>query len=133
MINGAIPDRFWRRAGVHRSLNPTHPFAAWGKDAERYTEFHHRTLTMGPESLLGLLLQDDGFGLMLGVDYAANTFHHVVEMSHSVACLGRRTEAYPIKLAHGRVVEGRTWGWRASSCPFTDGHRYGDTMASRGL
>ena len=79
--NGAIPDRFWRRPDVYRSLNPTHAFAAWGKQARRYTDFHHRTLTMGPESPLGLLLQDDGYGLLLGVDYRSNTFHHVVEMS----------------------------------------------------
>ena len=29
--NGIIPDTFWRIKGVYRSLNPTHPFAAWGK------------------------------------------------------------------------------------------------------
>ncbi|HEY3415866.1 MAG TPA: AAC(3) family N-acetyltransferase, partial [Armatimonadota bacterium] len=61
--NGAIPDFFWRMPGVRRSLDPTHPFAAWGKHARRYTEFHHRTLTMGPQSPLGLLHADDGFGL----------------------------------------------------------------------
>ena len=52
--NGAIPDRFWRRADVYRSLNPTHPFAAWGQEAQRYVESHHRTRTMGPRSPLGL-------------------------------------------------------------------------------
>ena len=34
--NGLIPDTFWRREGVSRSMNPTHAFAAWGKDRERY-------------------------------------------------------------------------------------------------
>ena len=86
--NGTIPDRFWRRPNVYRSLNPTHAFAAWGKHARRYTEHHHRTLTMGPNSPLGLLLEDDGYGLLLGVDYRSNTFHHVVEMFNRRALPG---------------------------------------------
>jgi aminoglycoside N3'-acetyltransferase len=118
--NGAIPDLFWRLPDVHRSLNPTHPFAAWGKHARRYTENHHRTLTMGPESPLGLLQADGGFGLLLGVGYRSNTFHHTVEMSRGVPCLG---------LPDGRRVEARTWGWRAGGCPFTDSARYADGMA----
>ena len=55
--NGAIPDLFWRMPGVLRSLAPTHAFAAWGKNARRYMQFHHRTLTMGPESPLGTPLE----------------------------------------------------------------------------
>lgn len=127
--NGAIPDCFWRLDGVYRSLNPTHPFAAWGKNARRYTEFHHRTLTMGPESPLGLLLRDDGYCLLLGVGYRANTFHHVVEMSTGAPCLGQRTEAYPVRLPDGRRVLGRTWGWRNGRCPFTDAGRYFQKIA----
>ncbi|MGC9349454.1 MAG: AAC(3) family N-acetyltransferase [Anaerolineae bacterium] len=130
-INGAIPDRFWRTDGVARSLNPTHPFAAWGRDHRRYTENHHRTLTMGPESPLGLLHRDDGYCLLLGVDYRSNTFHHVVETSTGAPCLGRRTEAYPVVLPDGRRVLGRTWGWRARSCPFTDSNRYADEMVDK--
>ena len=129
--NGAIPDSFWRMSGVARSLNPTHPFAAWGKHAERYTALHHRTLTMGPESPLGLLYRDDGCGLLLGVDYRSNTFHHAVEMATGAPCLGQRTEAYPILLPDGRRVTGRTWGWRARSCPFTDSNRYADEMTDK--
>ena len=130
-INGAIPDDFWRRPGVARSLNPTHPFAAWGKHAVRYTAEHHRTLTMGPASPFGLLHQDDGYALLLGVDYRCNTFHHVVEMSSGVPCLGQRTEAYPVVLPDGRRVTGRTWGWRRRSCPFTDSNRYADRMQDK--
>ncbi len=126
--NGAIPDHFWRMDGVQRSLNPTHPFAAWGRDAERYTRLHHRTLTMGPDSPLGLLHQDDGACLLVGVDYRSNTFHHHVEMSTGAPCLGQRTEAYPVVLPDGRRVMGRTWGWRQQACPFTDSNRYADEM-----
>lgn len=132
-INGAIPDAFWRMPDVHRSLDPTHPIAAWGRNAQRYTQFHHRTLTMGPESPLGLMLQDDGFVLLLGVDYTSNTFHHCVETTLNTPCLGKRTEAYAVQLPEGRRVMGRTWGWRNGNCPFTDSNRYGDVMAARGL
>lgn len=128
--NGKIPDTFWRMPDVLRSLNPTHPCAAWGKHAQRYTQYHHRTLTMGPDSPLGLLLKDDGYALLLGVDYGVNTFHHVVEMSIGAPCLGRRTEAYPIYLPDGRQVIGRTWGWRNGACPFSDRGRYTDEMCA---
>jgi aminoglycoside 3-N-acetyltransferase len=131
--NGAIPDCFWRMPGVRRSLDPTHPFAAWGKHARRYTEFHHRTLTMGPQSPLGLLHADDGFGLLLGVGYGSNTFHHVVETSTGAPCLGQRTEAYHVMLPDGRTVLGRTWGWRERSCLLTDHTAYAAEMAARGL
>ena len=78
-INGIIPDTFWRRPGVERSINPTHPFAAWGKDARRYTEDHQKTSAMGPDSPLGRLMEDGGYCLLLGVGYTRNTFHHYVE------------------------------------------------------
>lgn len=129
--NGAIPDRFWRLPDVRRSLDPTHAFAAWGKNSRRYTEFHHRTLTMGSQSPLGLLCADDGYGLLLGVGYGSNTFHHVVEMSTGAPCLGQRTEAYPVVLPDGRRVQGRTWGWREASCPLTDHVAYQHEMEKR--
>ena len=131
--NGAIPDLFWRLPGVSRSLNPTHPFAAWGRDHQSLTQFHHRTLTMGPESPLGRLCSAGGYGLLLGVGYGSNTFHHVVEMFTNAPCLGQRSEAYPVRLPDGRTVLGRTWGWRASACPIDDYARYQTEMEARAL
>lgn len=131
--NGAIPDTFWRMPGVYRSLHPTHSFAAWGRSARRYTEFHHRRLTCGPDSPLGLLGREGGYGLLIGVDHHSNTFHHVVEASTGAPCLGRRTEALPIKLPDGRMVEARTWSWRERPCPITDSVRYAPLLAGRGL
>ena len=131
--NGAIPDAFWRRADVKRSLNPTHAFAAWGAKASTYLEGHENTLTLGADSPLGRLWRDDGYGLLLGVDYRVNTFHHVVEMVIGSPCLGRRTEVYPVRLPTGEVVEGRTWGWREASCPLTSDGGYGQTLAKAGL
>lgn len=129
--NGAIANQFWRMPEVRRSLNPTHPVAAWGKHSLTYTRFHHRTLTMGPESPLGMLQRDGGYGLLLGVGYRSNTFHHVVETSTGAPCLGKRTEAYPLVLPDGRKVWGRTWGWRESACPINDAALYEDEMQSR--
>ncbi|MCL2647993.1 MAG: AAC(3) family N-acetyltransferase [Phycisphaerales bacterium] len=135
--NGAIPEAFWRMRegkGVCRSLDPSHPIACWGKDAQRYVRFHHRTLTFGPESPLGMLGREGGMGLLLGVGYGPNTYHHVVEMSmgkNGTPCLGQRTEAYPVRLPDGRTVMGRTWGWRESRCPITDAAAYAPLMANR--
>jgi aminoglycoside 3-N-acetyltransferase len=131
--NGAIPDCFWRMPGVERSLNPTHSFAVWGRQAKSLTRGHHKTITMGPESPLGLLNSRGGHCLLLGVTYKVNTFHHVVEMSTGAPCLGLRTEAYPMILPGGRKVTGRTWGWRARGCPLTDQARYARFMRKRGL
>ncbi|MCE5258972.1 MAG: AAC(3) family N-acetyltransferase [Chloroflexi bacterium] len=131
--NGAIPDAFWRQPGVHRSLDPTHAYAAWGAQAEIYTRFHHRTLTMGPASPYGTLLADDGWCLLLGVGFRSNTFHHVVEMSTGAPCLGQRTEEYPIHLPDGRQVRGRTWGWRGGHCPLNDAALYAAEFHSRGI
>ena len=122
--NGLIPETFWRLPGVVRSLNPTHPFAAWGEKARAYLQGHHRVLAMGPGSPLGLLHADDGRCLLIGVDYAPNTFKHVVETTMQVPCLGPRTEAYPVRLPEGRIVMGRTWGWREKSCPLSEPSRY---------
>lgn len=132
--NGAIPDFLWRQPGVLRTLNPTHAFAAWGRKAREYLKDHHRTVTMGPDSPLGRLWRDDGVCLLIGVDYGPNTFKHAVEMINKVPCLGIRTEAYPVKLADGRMVTGRTWGWRERACPISDPARYAQAeMQKHGL
>ncbi len=131
--NGVIPENFWRMPGVYRSLHPTHSFAAWGRNARRYTELHHRTLTCGPGSPLGTLGREGGFGLLIGVGYSANTYHHVVEQSTGAPCLGRRTEALSIRLPGGRMVEARSWTWRERSCPITDATRYAPLMQQRGM
>ncbi|NLD44317.1 MAG: AAC(3) family N-acetyltransferase [Chloroflexi bacterium] len=131
--NGLVPDTFWRLPGVRRSLDPTHPFAAWGVQAERYISGHHRTLTMGPDSPLGLLGREGGYGLLVGVGFRSNSYHHVAETTNHAPCLGRRTEAHPVHLPDGRTVLGRTCGWRSARCPFTDEQRYPAIIEGRRL
>lgn len=118
--NGKVPDTFWRMPDVYRSLNPTHAFAAWGRDACRYVSQHHLTLTMGEDSPLGLLAREGGFQLNLGTSHVTSTAKHLAETMRRVPCLGYRTEVYPVRLPDGRLTEHRTWGWRERNCPLTD-------------
>ncbi|MBM3497402.1 MAG: AAC(3) family N-acetyltransferase [Armatimonadetes bacterium] len=132
--NGLIPETFRALPGVWRSLNPTHAYCAWGRDAERYLNRHHLTLTMGPDSPQGILCREGGLCLFLGTDYFTNTFKHVVEMSTGAPCLGRRTLELPVHLPDGRAVKLRTWGYRGARCPISDPHEYADReMERRGL
>jgi len=118
--DGRIPDTFWRMRDVYRSLNPTHSFAAWGSNAERYTRDHHLTLTMGEDSPLGLIAREGGYQLNIGTTHSATTAKHLAETMNRAPCLGYRTEAYPVRLPDGRIVHHRTWGWRERGCPITD-------------
>lgn len=129
--NGIIPDTFWLMPGVYRSLNPTHPYTAWGLDAERYIQNHHLTLTMGEDSPLGLLARDGGYQLNLGTTHATTTAKHLAETMRRVPCLGYRTEVYPVRLPDGRIVEYRTWGWRKRSCPLTESGEFIETEMER--
>lgn len=133
-INGRIPDTFWRMPGVLRSLNPTHAYAAWGRNAERYVAGHHLTLTMGEDSPLGLLMRDGGCQLHLGTTHSTTTAKHLAETMRRAPCLGLRTEAYPVRLPDGTVAEHRTWGWRERSCPLTESGKLIEVeMERRGL
>jgi aminoglycoside N3'-acetyltransferase len=131
-VNGAVAECFRRMSGVFRSINPTHSFCAWGKNAGKYVEGHHRVLTMGKGSPLELLERQGGKIILIGAGNA-NTFHHVVEMTNNVPCLGKRTEEYPVKLPSGRMVKCRTWGWRNSGCPITDSGAYWDMLKRKHL
>ncbi len=128
--NGVVPDTFWKMKNVLRSLDPSHPFAAWGRDASEYVRNHHKLVTMGEGSPLHLLEQAGGKVILIDCP-GANTFHHVVEMTNHVPCLGERTEEYPVKVPSGQMVKCRTWGWRDGGCPITDKGRFYEWMRSR--
>lgn len=128
--NGIIPDTFWRRQGVYRSINPTHAFAAWGKNAAYYTMDHRKSSAMGEDSPLDRLKKDGGYCLLLGVDYTRNTFHHHVETCEGAPCLRARGEEYPVRLYDGSEVMAHTWSWRDGSCPIDDCAAYAPLMAA---
>lgn len=132
--SGAVSDAFWRLTGVHRSLNPTHSFAAWGKDAADIVAGHEHTTTMGSESPLGKLLARGGYVLHLGTTHAKSTIKHVAEMMHGAPCLGYRQDKYPVLLPNGRVALHTTWRYRETTCPLTDsGELIAQELQKRGL
>ena len=129
--NGAIPNAFWRMEGVFRSLNPSHAFAVWGKEAKEYVKDHHKLLTMGEGSPLHLLEMEGGRIVFIDC-LRSNTYHHVVEVTNDAPCLGKRTEEYPVKFAGGKMVRCRTWGWRNGSCPVSERGVYFEPLEKRG-
>jgi len=77
---GKITELFRQRPGVLRSLHPTHPVAALGPQAEALTASHHLDiLSFGRLSPFFRLCEQDGWILLLGVDYHTMTNLHVVE------------------------------------------------------
>ena len=128
--NGIIPNAFLKRDGVFRSNAPTHAFAAWGKNKEKYILNHENVDTMGEGSPLDLLMKDGGYCLLLGVNYHANTFHHCVEMLEGVHCIGIKTELFPMITRTGEEKQIYSWGWRERKCPINDDALYSSKMSS---
>ncbi len=118
--NGKIPDTFWRREGVLRGMNPTHAYAAWGRNAIRYTESQQSETGLGKGSPLHRMYEDGGYVLLLGTGYHANTFHHFVEQMEGAHCLRQIGEIYPVIDANGIKTTAHTWSWREKSCPLND-------------
>lgn len=119
--NGKIPDTFWRRKDVLRGMNPTHSYAAWGRNAKRYTESQQTGTGSGKDSPLERMWLDGGYVLLLGTGYRANTFHHFVEQNEGVPCLRQKGEMYPVIDEEGKKTFAHTFSWRGGHCPFNDG------------
>lgn len=77
---GAIPETFRLRAGVRRSLHPTHSVCALGRLADELLDGHEQDDTpCGAHSPFHRLPDVDGFILMLGCGLLPNTSMHAVE------------------------------------------------------
>jgi aminoglycoside 3-N-acetyltransferase len=77
---GMITELFRRTPGVVRSVHPTHPVAAWGRDAAAVVADHHRATTpCGAHSPFARLHERHGKILLLGVGIESLTFFHTVE------------------------------------------------------
>ncbi len=77
---GILPELFRQRAGVHRSLHPTHSTAALGRDAAEFASGDE--LCGSPcarNSTWGKLLDRDAAIMLIGVDLTRCTFIHGVE------------------------------------------------------
>jgi len=76
---GLIAETFRARAGVVRSLHPTHSVAALGSLAKHFVEGHPDATALGVDSPLHRLAVSDGFVLLLGVQHTSNAMVHVGE------------------------------------------------------
>ncbi len=77
---GLVTEMFRRREGTFRSLHPTHPVLAYGKDAEWLVADHERCLyPCGPGSPFEKFRQLKGKLLFFDVPFRSITFFHYVE------------------------------------------------------
>lgn len=68
--NGAITEYFRKCDGVYRSIHPTHPLAAWGKDAKEIMAGHELSETRyGDKSPYRKLLDMDVKVFLIGVNF----------------------------------------------------------------
>ncbi len=77
---GILTNLFMKRAGVVRSLHPTHSLAVYGKDSKEYMKGEDEVST--PCAVGGCydrLRERNGKILLLGVNHIRNTFIHGVE------------------------------------------------------
>jgi aminoglycoside 3-N-acetyltransferase len=96
-----------------RSLHPTHPVAAWGRDAKAVVEGHELATTpCGKPSPYFRLLERDGKILLLGTDISSLTFFHtleeMLEPELPVQPFTKATFALSTRLADGKVVTTNT-------------------------
>ncbi len=104
-IVGAVTEAFRHRAGVVRSLHPTHSVAALGRGASAFIEGHERWSTpCAMDSPYGRLVQEGGWVLLLGVDLSVCTLIHGFEEWTELPWVFNRDEALYTITADGEVL-----------------------------
>ncbi|HRR95620.1 MAG TPA: AAC(3) family N-acetyltransferase [Candidatus Ratteibacteria bacterium] len=77
---GKIPDTFWRKEKVKRSLHPTHSVAAWGKEKEWLISGHENCIcSCGENTPLHKICKENGKILLIGIGHNSNTTLHTIE------------------------------------------------------
>jgi len=77
---GIVTDLFRKREGVHRSFHPTHSVAAFGYEAEDFVSGEERIDTpCGEGGVYYKLWERNAQILLIGIDFARNTFIHGLE------------------------------------------------------
>ncbi len=77
---GLLSEVFRRGKGVVRSLSPTHPLLAWGRDAAAFVAGHDATdRPFGPDSPFARMLQRNALILCVDAGFSSITFTHFVE------------------------------------------------------
>jgi aminoglycoside 3-N-acetyltransferase len=115
---GALPEFFRRRAGVSRSVHPTHSACAMGARAACFVAGHENDRTpCGAYSPFRKLREAGGKILFIGCGLRPNTSMHAVEELHEPPYLyGPKVVEYRIRLPGGaetrmRVREHGFAGW----------------------
>ncbi len=132
-VNGAITEAVRLRPEAHRSLHPTHPYAAIGPRAAWLTSEHLELKTFDERSPLGKLVAEGGKIALLGVGMNANTAAHIAETRANAPCMGYRRNRRLVRLEDGRVIE--AWGvlWRGPGKCKVEWQAIEGEMRRRGL
>jgi aminoglycoside 3-N-acetyltransferase len=113
--NGAITEALRRRPHAHRSLHPTHPYAAIGPRAAELTAGHLEVDTFSRLSPLGKLADRGGWIVLLGVDMTSNTCVHIGQTIARAHCLGLGA-ARSLMRIDGQMREVPSTLWRNGRC-----------------
>lgn len=77
---GLLSEVFRRDRGARRSLSPTHPLAAWGRDADAFLSGHDATpASFGPDSPFGRLAERGARILLVDAPFSTITYTHFLE------------------------------------------------------
>jgi aminoglycoside 3-N-acetyltransferase len=77
---GFLSEVFRRDREVRRSLSPTHPLTAWGRDAASFISGHEATAaSFGPASPFGRLAERNARILLVDAPFSTITFTHFLE------------------------------------------------------
>ncbi|MCW8131405.1 MAG: AAC(3) family N-acetyltransferase [Planctomycetota bacterium] len=131
-VNGAITEAFRNRAGVKRSIHPSHPYVAHGPLAEWLTRDHLYLDCFDARSPLGKLCALNGWIVMLGCGMTACTAVHVAQTIYGVPCIGQRQNPWPVRLQPANdLITAYTVTWRDGKCPF-EFQKLEDLLVARG-
>jgi aminoglycoside N3'-acetyltransferase len=107
--NGAITETFRLQEGTFRSLHPTHPVAAWGKDAEELCAGHERSLApFGERSPYAKILAANFKILLVGVNFEHMTICRAFEdLRPEIAPNPYLDQLFAVEVrnAHGNLVK----------------------------
>ena len=107
---GLLAETFRKRAGVFRSLNPTHSLAACGKDAGAILAGHEKcSVSVGRGTPFEKLVERNGKILLVGVTHACNTMLHYVENTGGAPTVCGEQFTPEVIDAEGKRIDVPTW------------------------